>query len=65
MKFKKLKEDEIIATDDFWYDLFYGGYIDPEKLLVHSEDIEKVKEAIEVLKEFEEELNDNDLIYYV
>jgi hypothetical protein len=49
MKFiKKAK----IETDDFWYDLFEGGYIKPETLLESGEDIKKVRDAITLLREF-------------
>jgi hypothetical protein len=60
MKYKKLKEQ--INVDDFWYDLFVGGYIKPEKLLVDEFDINKVQEAIELIKDFEQGLIDNDMI---
>jgi hypothetical protein len=55
----KLKK---IETDDFYYDLFYGGYIDPEKLLKNQEDIDKVKDAINTIREFKSELHDKKLI---
>ncbi len=42
-----------IVTDDFFYDLFCGGYIKPEELLKNQEDIDKVKNAIEIIKDFE------------
>lgn len=48
----KIKEGVEVGTDDFWYDLFYGVYIVPENILEDSRDIEKVKNAIEVLRDF-------------
>jgi hypothetical protein len=50
------KDIETIPTSDFWYDLFLGGYFNPEKMLVNIEDIEAVKEAIEILEEYEHAL---------
>jgi hypothetical protein len=35
-----------------YYDLFEGGYIEPEKMLTNSDDIKKVRDAIEVVKQF-------------
>jgi len=54
-----------IVTDDFFYDLFDGGYIKPEKLLKNQEDIEKVKEAIKVISDFKDSAEDNDIIQYL
>ena len=46
------KENIAIATDGFWYDVFEGGYISPENLLVDPEEISRINNAIEILKEF-------------
>lgn len=54
----EVKENISVATGDFWYDLFDGGYIRPEELLKDKEDIDAVLNAIEVLREFEESLQD-------
>ena len=54
----KLKKDATLITDDFWYDLFDGGYIKPEKLLDNQEDIDSVEEAISILEDFRESLED-------
>jgi len=48
----KIKENLEITTDDFWYDLFMGGYIRPEEICEDKEDIEKIKEAMIILKKF-------------
>jgi hypothetical protein len=48
------KENLEMYTDDFWYDVFDGGYISPEKLLEDSEEISRINNAIEILKEFRE-----------
>lgn len=49
MKFKEKVEPKY--SDDFWYDLIDGGYIDPSELLEKS-DADKVKDAIKTLQEF-------------
>ena len=54
----KLKKDATLTTDDFWYDLFDGGYIKPEKLLEDQVDIDSVEEAISILEDFRESLDD-------
>lgn len=54
----KIKPDCAAQTDDFWYDLFDGGYLTPESLLEDEEDIQKVKEAMAVLSEFRESCED-------
>ena len=48
----KLRKNAKIETGEFWYDLFEGGYIDPKKILVNDEDIDKVINAIEVVQDF-------------
>lgn len=52
MEFKPL---EPVSSDDPLYDLFYGGYIKPEDLLANETDIEAVKEAVELVREFLQE----------
>lgn len=42
------------CTTDFYYDLFLGGYIDPEKYLENYNDAQKVNDAIATIKEFRE-----------
>jgi len=49
----KVKKNLNISTSDFMYDLFYGGYIDPSKILEDKKDIEKVDKAIQTILEFE------------
>lgn len=44
--------DDVYISEDFWYDLFDGGYINPEQILEDQESIEKINKAIEVLEEF-------------
>ena len=51
MKFIDVGEP-VVSTDDLFYDLFVGGYVKPEKLLVDKEDVEKVQNAINIVQEF-------------
>ncbi len=60
MKLKNASIDAI-PTDDFYYDLFIGGYFKPEKFL-DEDSAQKVKEAIKVIEDYEQLLIDNDLI---
>lgn len=48
----KLKENLEISTDDFYYDLFEGGYINPEEMLIDNDDIIAVENAINVIENF-------------
>lgn len=57
---KKLKEP-VFTTEPF-YDLFLGGYIRPEELLVEKEDIKKVNEAIEIVETFMDNIKDKGLL---
>lgn len=52
MKFKNLNEDDVVWTNDLYYDLFEGGYINPEDLLEDEEEINKVKRAILTINDF-------------
>lgn len=54
----KIKEGLTISSSDFWYDLTDGGYINPEEILVNKSDVDKVKNAIAVLKDFENSCNE-------
>lgn len=51
MKFIDVDEP-VVTTDDPYYDLFDGGYIDPHSLLEDSDDAEEVCEAIQLIKDF-------------
>lgn len=43
---------------DFYYDLTDGGYCKPENYCVNKSDIVKILDAIEVLKDYEESLQE-------
>lgn len=44
------KEGASCYTDDFWYDLTDGGYIEPEKILVNQEQITQLRAAIDLVR---------------
>ena len=50
----KIKKGLKIFTSEFWYDLTDGGYLKPDELCANKDDAEKVKEAIVILKDFED-----------
>lgn len=57
----KLKEEiDVIATGDFYYDLFEGGYIDPMTVLDEGE--EDAVSAIQKINEFREFLETNQVL---
>lgn len=62
MIFKNLNEVNAIWTNDLYYDLFEGGYINPEGLLENKEEIDKVKQAILTINEFLDGAIDKELI---
>lgn len=49
----EIKKGLGISTGDFWYDLTDGGYIKPDKICKNPQDAKKVKEAIAIIKDFE------------
>lgn len=46
--------DDVYGSDDFWYDLFEGGYITPEQIFDDKALINKVNKAIKTLELFKE-----------
>lgn len=57
--------DETITTDDFYYDLFEGGYIKPPSNLYNEEEKNEILNAIKVIKDFKIKLEENNLIDYL
>ena len=53
MNFKK--RDEAIFTSEVYYDLFEGGYIKPEELLVSETEANIVNTAIGIVRDFLDE----------
>ena len=59
MKFKFAKNAKDfcqIGTEDFWYALFDGGYVETEGILADKEQLQAVDEAVETLRQFKEQL---------
>lgn len=54
----KVKKKKDVATSDFWYDLFEGGYLDPVELLKKQEDVDEVLKAMEVLLTYRKSLEE-------
>ena len=60
MRLKSMTEEklnELISTIDnegFWYSLTDGGWIKPEDVLDNEKDIKRVKEAVAILRRFED-----------
>ena len=50
----KIKKGCTASTSDFWYDLTSGGYLKLEYILENKEDVDRAKNAIEVIREFEQ-----------
>lgn len=59
LKFKK--DAELVVASDFFYDLTDGGYIRPEDML-EPKDAARVRAAIELITQFRDEAEDNDLL---
>ncbi len=59
MKFKK---DASVSTNDFWYDLTDGGYINPRDLLEDEADIEKINDAIAIVEDFRNEMEEKEIL---
>lgn len=47
-----------VYTNDFWYDLFDGGNINPDAICAYALDADMVKKAREVLLEFRNSCED-------
>ena len=50
----KLKKGLEFSTSDFWYDLTKGGYLPPDEICKNKEDAKKVKQAVRIVRDFEE-----------
>lgn len=58
----KTREREPMPTDDFYHDLFVGGYFKPDEFLEDEWDIFVIKKSIERIKEYKRTLEQNNLI---
>lgn len=63
MKFE-FKKDVTVSTDDFWYDLTLGGYIKPENIIDNPEQTKAVQDAIILLRSFESQMEDEEILEY-
>jgi len=48
----KIKEGLEVNTDDFYYDLTDGGYLDPYEICENEDDAQRVIDALEIIEEF-------------
>lgn len=62
MKFKKGVEP--VTTSEVYYDLFDGGYLDPDKFLEDEKELEEVNKALETVMTYISELEDIGLLEY-
>jgi len=62
-RFKIRPNAEPVFTSEPLYDLTEGGYIDPYEVLV-DKDADKVAEAVQVIQDFFETLEEHGLIEY-
>ncbi len=60
----KIKKNFNPGDFDFWYDITQSGYIKPKKVLESKEDASEVLKAIDILKKFEEALEDRRDFFY-
>lgn len=54
----KIKPGVQVHSEDFWYDLTYGGYIKPEEIIEDPEQVLELKKAIKIVLSFQEALDD-------
>jgi len=53
---------EGIGSSDFFYDLIYGGYIEPDKILIDKERAKKLQEAADLLFHWMNELIEDGIL---
>jgi hypothetical protein len=51
-----------MPTEDFYHDLFVGGYFHPDMFLEDIKDIYEVKNALYIIEKYKEALDKNNLI---
>ena len=62
MEFKFKKVDEPYFTSDKFYDLFDGGYIDPEDMLTDDKQVDKLLEAMNIIEDFLDQAEEEGVI---
>lgn len=58
----KLNCEPVGTSNGIWYDLTDGGYIEPEMVLSDVNQIEQLRQAIALVKRFEEALEAQELL---
>jgi hypothetical protein len=53
--------DPLAVSDGFWYGI-NEGYIKPEEILDDEDQVNAVKEAVELLKHFEDTMTDQGIL---
>lgn len=61
----QIKNTEPIPTDDFWYDLFDGGYFEPENLCENPKDAEDIRLAMNTIIKYQQSLDDSGKIEWL
>jgi len=64
VKYNKSSEPYDPETGEYYYDLVFGGYCNPEEYLENQEDIDAVINAVKVLEDYRESLQDQADKYY-
>jgi len=62
MEEKYLDSEPVGSSNGFWYDLTDGGYINPDEILVDKDKAKKINEAIKLLRDWEDELRDDEML---
>ncbi len=55
---EELDESPFGGSDGLWYDITDGGYCNPDEILTDAEQLKKVKDAVEILRDFENNVYD-------
>ncbi len=56
-KFKKKAKDHCqTGTNDFWYSLFDGGYVELDGILSDKDQLDEVKKSVHILRQLQEQL---------
>lgn len=53
------------TSSEPYYDLFVGGYLKPEEMLVNPNEISMVKNAIKIVKQFLDEAEEKELLIVI
>jgi len=53
------------TSSEPYYDLFDGGYLKPEEMLVNPNEISMVKNAIKIVKQFLDEAEEKELLIVI